>query len=155
MALTRINMKSSDMPTGSVLQVIQSKSSTAFNVAAANTWEDTGYTVTITPTSNNNDVMITFSGWGILLDPQHTAIKLVRGTTDVYQTECYVADGSYWSQGNYGFTFLDSPATTSATTYKIQARCSQRTADQEFRMNYASTIPGTGEMTMIAQEIAR
>ena len=170
MALTRLNnqaltsitaaglptLTSSNMPTGSVVQVVQTTTTSAWHSTAATTWEDvTGQTITITPSSTSNKVLITLSAWGIILNPFGCGIKLLRGSTDIHQMESYVTD-SQWSQGCYTFSYLDSPATTSATTYKIQGYSQSQSANAEFRFNYnnGTTPPDLPQSTMIAQEIA-
>ena len=90
------------------------------------------FNCTITPSSSSNKVMIVV-GIGALHQESGTiAGKVLRGSTDVGVGD---ADGNrqrvgfrmYGSNiynnnhcGSYHFTFLDSPATTSATTYKLQ-----------------------------------
>ena len=142
------------MPTGSVIQVVQSTSTTQYNIAAADTFEDTGYSVTITPNSSSNKILITFSAFGILLNPSHIGVQLLRGSTVVALNEGYATNSSHWTTPNYGFSYLDSPSTTSATTYKIQARADTRTSNAEMRFLYQhSNIPGDPNMSLIAQEI--
>ena len=168
MALTRVNnqaltnvtsaglptLASSNMPTGSVVQVVQSSSTTQYIINAADTFEDTGYSVTITPNSSSNKILITFSAFGILLSPSHIGIQLVRGSTVVALFEGYSTDPNYWHTPNYGFSYLDSPSTTSATTYKIQGRADNRTTSAEMRFNFFSNnIPGDPITNLIAQEI--
>ena len=145
---------SAAMPTGSVIQVVQSTSTTQYNMAAADTFEDTGYSVTITPRSSSNKILITFSAFGILLNPSHIGVQLLRGSTVVALNEGYATNSSHWTTPNYGFSYLDSPSTTSATTYKIQGRCDTRTSNVEMRFLYQSNnIPGDPNMSLIAQEI--
>jgi len=142
------------MPTGSVVQVVQSTNTTTYSIAAADTFEDTGYSVTITPSSSSNKILITFSAFGILLNSSHTGCQLLRGSTVVMLNEGYSTNSSHWSQANWGFSYLDSPSTTSATTYKIQGRADTRTSNQEMRFLYKSNnIPGDPNMSLIAQEI--
>ena len=145
---------SAAMPTGSVIQVVQSTSTTQYNIAAADTFEDTGYSVTITPNSSSNKILITFSAFGILLNPSHIGVQLLRGSTVVALNEGYATNSSHWTTPNYGFSYLDSPSTPSATPYKIQARADTRTSNAEMRFLYQhSNIPGDPNMSLIAQEI--
>ena len=160
MALTRINnqalptISSSKLPTGSVVQVVQSSSTTQYIINAADTFEDTSYSVTITPNSSSNKILITFSAFGIFLNPSYVGVQLLRGSTVVALFEGYATDAGYWTTPNYGFSYLDSPSTTSATTYKIQGRADTRTANAEMRFNYSSSnIPGDPITNLIAQEI--
>ena len=153
---SKLSLTAADMPTGSVVQVVQTTTTSNWFSTAATTWEDvTGQTITITPSSSSNKVLITLSAWGIIYNPYGCAIKLLRGSTSVHQMESYVTDAA-WSQGCYTFSYLDSPATTSATTYKIQGYSQSKSATAEFRFNYnnSSAPPDLPQSTMIAQEIA-
>ena len=147
---------SAAMPTGSVVQVVQSTTTSNWYQTSAQTWQDvTGQTVTITPSSSSNKVLITVRAWGIIYNPAGCAIRLLRGSTVIHEMVSYVTD-TQWSQGCYTFSYLDSPSTTSATTYKIQGYSQTTTATAEFRFNYSNNPypPGPPQSTMIAQEIA-
>ena len=58
------------MPAGSVVQVVQT-TTTSMASTAATTWQDvTGFSaITITPSSTSNKVLITLSAWGIFFNP--------------------------------------------------------------------------------------
>ena len=122
MPLTKLSSASviDRLPTGSVLQTI-SASTTAEVSSTSATFVDTGLTATITPSASSSKILITFSvfqfssaavGYGDL--------KLVRGSTDLeaYGFNNYAGSSTIMSTSTY--QYLDSPATTSATTYKIQ-----------------------------------
>jgi len=116
-----------------VLQVVSATYSTS-TLIATQTQTDTGLTLSITPTSATSKILIlvaqqfshsrsnTESGVGL---------RLMRGATVVYDISgggfrtSYIGSTSI-SQGGLngvvGFNYLDSPATTSSTTYKTQAR---------------------------------
>ena len=125
------------VPTGGGGGIIQIKQTFISDVksfnANANTFTDvSGFNCTITPTSSSSKIMI-FVGIGAAHQDGGTIIgKVLRGSTDVGVGD---ADGNrmrcgfrmYGSNiyntnhcGSYHYTFLDSPATTSATTYKVQ-----------------------------------
>lgn len=115
---------------GKVLQVV-SGTTTTLTTINTGTFTDTGLTATITPTLNTSKILVLISqryqvaggddagiNWRILRDS--TTIGTTSGTGSQYQ---------YWrAQGVPSFnsyvyannSFLDSPATTSATTYKTQ-----------------------------------
>ena len=122
------------LPTGSVLQVVSTTKTDTFSSATTGSWLDiTGLSVSITPTSATSKIMIfgriTGMGTNAVTRMQ---MRLARDSTEisvgdaagsrlqVSGNELYIAD----SDGFVGSTifFLDSPATTSATTYKIQIR---------------------------------
>ena len=146
--------KIGSLPTGSVIQVVQSQSSTEFSPnSGGGSWTDTGYSVTITPSSSSNKVLFSFSATGIILDSGHSGIRLMRNTSAIHQQEFYSDDASNWSPFNFGFSYLDSPTSTSAVTYKVQAWAQTLSSDQELRINYQSSANGTGEAICLVQEI--
>ncbi len=120
--------------TGSILQVVQTVKTDTFSVTNGTFTDVTGFNATITPSSTSSKVLI-------LIDvkigsyPDYGASqKLLRDSTAIYIGD---TNGSrprvsnwttyYAGSGTYGYTlasqiicYLDSPATTSATTYKLQ-----------------------------------
>jgi hypothetical protein len=117
------------LPTGSVLQVVQGTYSTAATTTSAGTMVDTGLSASITPTSSSSKVLVVINQNGVYRTGSIYAMidmRLVRNSTAI-QTICASA---FWA-GNfpdlttlYGASisaaYLDSPATTSSTTYKTQ-----------------------------------
>ena len=104
----------------------------SYNAAAYAFTDVSGFNCTITPTSSSSKIMIVVGIGGIHQEAGSIIGKVLRGSTDVGIGD---ADGNrprcgfrmYGSAvyngnhcGSYQFTFLDSPATTSATTYKLQ-----------------------------------
>lgn len=155
MGLTRINHNT--LPSGSVLQVVQNESGNQFAPSSgAATWQDSGYTVTITPKSTSNKILVSLVCHGIIRNSGVIGIKLLRGTTEIWETDGYSSDANDWQHTNFSFTYLDSPATTSATTYKVQMYSGNITSSLlETRMNYHSGTSGFDpHAQMIAQEIA-
>ena len=142
------------LSTGSVIQVVQDVSTTLFGpTSGGGSYQDTGHSVTITPSSSSNKVLFTFSAMGIIKGCNHGGIRLLRGTTDIHRHEFYSNDSSYWQAYNFGFSYLDSPNTTSAVTYKIQAWAQTLSATQQLRINYQSTATGNPNAICLAQEI--
>jgi hypothetical protein len=117
---------------GKVLQVVQATSSTA-TIVASTTMTDSGLSVSITPTLSTSKVLILVSQ-GLLLkrniDRALGGWRLMRGATEILNGNdgfFILSNGSInqaWMQGYYALNYLDSPATTSATTYKTQLKVS-------------------------------
>lgn len=123
----------SQLPTGTVLQVVSASKTDAQSYApAGNTWVDiTGLSVSITPTSATSRILVFHSvNAGNGADGGHLSVRTVRDSTPIGIAN---ASGSRprsssiainTSIGGQQLTacnmFLDSPATTSALTYKIQ-----------------------------------
>lgn len=122
---------------GGIVQVKQTFKTDHFSKSSTSYADVTGMSVTITPSSNSNKILIVVhlsygdSGNG------YAGFKLLRGSTNVgFSTaldnqsssntqETAFTAMSESSQGTYKLNsasheFLDSPATTSATTYKLQ-----------------------------------
>jgi hypothetical protein len=117
---------------GKVLQVVQGTSSTSTTISTT-TFTDTSLSATITPTSASSKVLVlVMQNWCNFANANaaYSAIKLLRGSTDVYVSPVnYGLGGTYAagataveSRGMAPVIYLDSPATTSATTYKTQGR---------------------------------
>jgi hypothetical protein len=107
---------------GKVLQVVSANYSTqtsnSTNVAA-----DTGLTATITPTSATSKIYVIVSQNGVSKNAGNTEssvlLRLVRGSTLAeYDAIGYQGISQVLLGLSCSLTFLDSPATTSATTYK-------------------------------------
>jgi len=149
-------LPSASMPSGTIIQTIQNTSTAQFRpTSGGGSWQDSGYNITITPTNASNKILISFSSWGIMRGPIVTGIKLERGSTEVWSGDGFSNDGTNWQTVNYGFSYLDSPATTSATTYTIYMWAGTLTIAQEMRMAYNGGTTGNDpKAVLIAQEIA-
>jgi hypothetical protein len=113
---------------GKVLQVINATYATEASTSS-NTFIDTGLTATITPTLATSKVLVFVHQTGLWKNDGNAGaelnIKLVRGATDLAAFEVFATWTSSVQKNNVGgsgVTYLDSPATTSATTYKTQFR---------------------------------
>lgn len=111
-----------------VLQVV----SVAYGVAAqnnTNVYANTGLSATITPSSTSNKILIITnqSGCGKLVGnaASHMYLRLLRGSTEISLLD---SGGGYTNSsidnlfGSIASAYLDSPSTTSATTYKTEFR---------------------------------
>jgi hypothetical protein len=111
---------------GKVLQVVQATNSTA----AANsttTYADTNLTASITPSAATSKVLVIVHQNGTTKSNGNVNnanyLKLVRGVTDLTTFGASVGFTStaiYNYVGSCSTAYLDSPNTTSATTYKTQ-----------------------------------
>ena len=82
--------------------------------------------VTITPHAASSKVLLSVSGLGGAAAPQGLFVTIFRGSTDLTpsgntEMQGFVITADTASQ-SIGFSFEDSPATTSATTYTIYFR---------------------------------
>ena len=114
-----------NLPAGSVLQVVNASYGT---IAVSNTatYADTGLTATITPKFATSKILVIVSQNGLgKATNQQISLRLFRGATNILQMG--EDDGNTGTTltlyfGSVSTSFLDSPATTSATTYKTQFR---------------------------------
>ena len=146
---------------GQVLQTVSTFKNDIYTHSTTTTATDiTGMSVAITPRSTTNKVLITIAlttgNSGVNLNVSN----LYRGATLIAQP----ATGSAPSGGTLSMpipsninmvtgtlTFLDSPATTSSTTYKLNIMTSAGTAYVNRRGDSASY---TGVSSITAQEIS-
>ena len=122
----------SGVPTGGGGGIVQIKQSFKNDSASTNSGTysnvSSDLNVTITPTSSSSKIL--FTGYLYIAGSgAETTFRLKRGNTDigVSSTLDDDADGSFCIGGSSlyrmaNFAFLDSPSTTSATTYSIEWR---------------------------------
>jgi hypothetical protein len=127
---TSTGLKWAAVAGGKVLQVVAGTTSTATTVAST-TYTDTSLTASITPTASTSKILV-------LVSQQHTIgsdgnlklanIRLMRNSTailnDINNPEVVGAtySGAAQIMGFTSYSYLDTPATTSSTTYKTQGR---------------------------------
>jgi len=146
MALTRIvsrgitdgTITSADLASGvggKVLQVIQATKTDTFTTSSTSLVDVTGLSVSITPSSSSNKILvlaqISYGG----VHNSYAYGKLLRNSSSILEG---TSDGASRTEATFSLTmtnepnseankqnmvvvnYLDSPATTSSTTYKIQ-----------------------------------
>jgi hypothetical protein len=136
--LTAGTIPAKTIGTGAVLQVVQGTTTTEVTVTGT-TFTDTTLTASITPISTSSKILIltsqtyyvrrASSAYGLC------GARLLRGTTTIWNPNPEDSSGSYGhgiyllgtstttsAYGTIDFNYLDSPSTTSATTYKTQIR---------------------------------
>jgi hypothetical protein len=110
---------------GKVLQVVNATYSTQTSTTST-TFADTGLTATITPTSATSKILVFVNQVGCHRNSGTNGalqLRLLRGATSIVTFEKYLGYNGGTVEINAGSastTYLDSPATTSATTYKTQ-----------------------------------
>lgn len=115
---------------GHVIQVVHATDTNGFS-AASGSFVDTGLSAAITPTSTSSKILVTYSAsTGVNTAARMMIFNLVRGSTNIGQpdsVQAYSGTRTVYVNGTDDslqchFQVFDSPATTSATTYKVQAR---------------------------------
>ena len=113
---------------GKVLQVVYASTNTG-TTNSTNTYADTALTGTITPTSASSRVLVMITMAGLTKSAGNSGnalgLKVLRGATSIHETDALMMLNST-AQEVWGTSFaaniVDSPATTSATTYKVQLK---------------------------------
>jgi len=119
---------------GGVLQVAQTVKTSAFSSAASGFQDITGLSVSLTPKSTSNKVLVfavvSMTGQA---NVSVASVRLLRGSTVIYAGDAAGvrplgfgqifggnSDGSQYSAPTVVGIYLDSPASVSAVTYKVQ-----------------------------------
>ena len=147
-----------NMPTGSIVQVVTNNTAAQVENTSDGGSADL-MSVTITPTSASNKVMIIITGFFGQGNP-NGAVQLVRGSTSIAEgtgsfggASGYLSyddmGGSQYTMESHAFHFIDTPNTTSATTYLV--RTSSHTTCYFNRSRQDSS--GRSSSTITAMEI--
>jgi hypothetical protein len=119
------------LPAGSVLQVLSASKTDTFSTASGSFTDITGLSVSITPTSASSKILIMFSVPASSISSAGWYLNLVRNSTNIIIADAAgsrvtATVSTYIAPNSQSFTmasqYLDSPATTSATTYKLQLK---------------------------------
>jgi len=144
------------LPTGSVLQVVNATYGTTTSTSSS-TYSDTGLTATITPTSSSSKILVFahLASCGKTTGNTFISARLVRNSTAIlgFDDSAIYTNGSSTDSyiGSISTTYLDSPATTSATTYKVQFASGFNVASVRINANIALNSPSS---TITLMEIA-
>jgi hypothetical protein len=118
---------------GKVLQVVQGTTTTAAT-STSTTWADTNLSASITPSATSSKILILVSQPLQITrnaDGLGGALRLLRGSTYIFGEPSantpylngYLSVGGATAvnfRSQVAMTYLDSPSTTSSTTYKTQ-----------------------------------
>jgi hypothetical protein len=120
------------LPAGSVLQVVQAVKTDTQSITGPTQTDVTGLSVVITPRSASNKILVLVDmkcGYGVY----GGIANILRNGTKIYVgngglarscamfSNSYAATNSVYHMVPLVANYLDSPATTSAITYKVQA----------------------------------
>jgi hypothetical protein len=115
----------SALPAGTVLQVLtsirqgeQSTTSTSFT--------NTALSVSITPTSSTSKIFLLYTGSAGNDTTSESFLTFAKNGTNLLGAggamRIWLPGSSNYHFGGYSMSYIDSPATTSATTYTVQFR---------------------------------
>jgi len=133
---------------GKVLQVVNATYNTSTTVAST-TFADTGLSLSITPSAASSKILV-FAEQSTYNSSTNQAtsvleIRLLRGATSIqdFKGVSYVNIGSTGGSNllvRAPISYLDSPNTTSATTYKIQGRVTSTANSAEAIFQVSSSV---------------
>ena len=155
---------------GNIIQVVSATKTDTFSSTTNNSFVDiTGLSVAITPSATSSKILV-------LYDTQMSGgelffIQLVRGSTAIKVGDSDSANRVECTQGgvkqeenadkvaSLGGHFLDSPSTTSETTYKLQGRVYSGGTTHTFTVNKPvndtnAAYTGRGASTITVMEVA-
>ena len=150
--------------TGHILQVVQTikkdQFTTASTVSSGGYVDITGLSVSITPSSSSSKILL----MSTIYNSNSTAVnffRILRGSTFIEQPSGTSASGANWNAHGFAYftgsfqdttviNILDSPSTTSATTYKIQAAC---TSNEVTINKFYNSTNYYGITTLTAMEV--
>jgi hypothetical protein len=129
---------------GKVLQVVQGTTST-LSTSTSSSYQDSNLSVSITPASASNKVLIIVSQpIAKSSSSSNTALKwrLMRGSTEIFVVGDNLLQTSNTTELNMvlPLNYLDTPATTSAITYKTQIASANSTSSVKAQDSASSTI---------------
>jgi hypothetical protein len=149
---------------GTVLQVVNATYATEVQILTT-TLTDTGLTASITPTSATSKILVIVSLAGSLNVSTNSAIelkaRLLRGSTTILDMGSTNGLGFRIGAGTdsagritmantMSLSYLDSPSTTSSTTYKMQAAPSTTSNSGRATINWGSDVNSTITLMEIA-----
>lgn len=149
---------------GHVIQVVQATSDT-YTTGSNSTWVQWPVSATILPTSVNSRILVQFIGTCVVnsandilhrLKRNITPINISSGTATIQGTVgTYSAAGVDWQHIPIMMMYLDSPGTTSATTYYAESYLQSGAATIYMNRTSATSGGDSGATiaTMILMEI--
>jgi hypothetical protein len=108
---------------GKILQVVSATYSAETDNTSQTTYADSGLTATITPSSSSSRILAIFSTLTAKNGVSASAgvdIQILRGATNIgYTSSVNYTGTAIYNITQFMIAYVDSPATTSATTYKL------------------------------------
>ena len=152
---------------GHIIQVVQTIKTDTFSTTSSTNVDITGFSVAITPSATSSKILIlSNAGWGNSSNDMAVVpfqlVKVVGGTasniaepsdtTLTYPGTVVVSNpntNAQWSLQRIAFQFLDSPATTSAVTYKWQILTASSSTTFINRRTENTAMPTTSSITVM------
>jgi len=133
------------MPTGSVIQVVNMSNSTN-NTSSSISWAESTITLNITPQFSTSKILVQIHIVGTnKSNNTYLGLRLLRVNPNAVLSQfenqfMYNAGTGQESGGGTGITYLDSPNSTNALTYKVQFRSGENTSNAQFNIGGVSSM---------------
>ena len=129
---------------GKVLQVVTASTSTSQTISSTSFTDLTSLSASITPSATSSKILVLFTSWASIYKPSNDQggyFQMLRGATAFFGGGITVNLSGVTAvtdfASNVAMSYLDSPSTTSATTYKIQGRVAVGTGNITFSRDSA------------------
>ena len=135
---------------GGIVQIVQSIKTDNF-ASTSTSFVDVGLSASITPSSSSNKVLVravVCAGNG--QSGSDNKIRVLRGSTVITTNDVFVRSASISETETYMIEILDSPSTTSATTYKVQGKVETN----EIFINRRNNLDTMGESSITLMEVS-
>ena len=133
------------MPTGSVIQVVNMSNSTN-NTSSSLSWAESTITLNITPQFSTSKILVQVHIVGTnKSNNTYLGLRLLRVNPNAVLSQfenqfMYNAGTGQESGGGTGITYLDSPNSTNALTYKVQFRSGENISNAQFNVGGISSM---------------
>ena len=146
-------MTSASVPSGSVIQVVQSGTIASFSSTSTGSWLATNTTMSITPSATSSKILVTVNQPALLVGstPMRCGFRIKRGSTVIwnagdFKEHMQVRDAANEHCQIINLVSLDSPSSTSSVTYSVEVYILSATSFQLRESDDAGSI-------MVLQEI--
>ena len=146
-------MTSASVPSGSVIQVVQSGTIASFSSTSTGSWLATNTTMSITPSATSSKILVTVNQPALLVGstPMRCGFRIKRGSTVIwnagdFKEHMQVRDAANEHCQIINLVSLDSPSSTSSVTYSVEVYILTATSFQLRESDDAGSI-------MVLQEI--
>ena len=135
---------------GGIIQMVQGEV-TSFLSTSSSSYVDAGLSASITPSSTSSKILVNMAlgVYGGSSDTLRVNAQVLRGSTQVWYTrDLYFRSSGDFKAVQSAIQFIDSPATTSSTTYKLQVKCESVSGGSTFEL-YSDTSNYNNRMILM------
>jgi hypothetical protein len=150
--ITSGTLPAAQLPSGTIVQVVSTTKTDVFSTTSTTIVDVTGMSVTITPKSTSSKILVMVN----FLQSTNNAtttnhFRILRGSTSIGATASTYYTSPY-QNGLVGYwvamTYLDSPASTSALTYKLSMLLSAASTGYVGAYSANTGLPSTSTITV-------